>query len=509
MHRPSPFSASRRAFMIAATACVLLGAALPAAAQERIERWYRVELMGQKAGWMRELTETADGRITTTSESKISLARDAIPIVIEMDSAFVETVDGKPISMRSRQLMAAQEVVKEYTFGEAGVKEITMQGGRRTETDAERPAGEWLTPAAARVYFNQRLKAGAQEITVRTVTAENGLGPVTSKYTGLAPAKVTVRGHEIDAHRCDVELSMTPGMKSVEYVDGAGTMVKTETSLGGIKMVLTLSTQEDAAGEVKAPEIMINTFVKPDRVISKARTTASAVYVVSDPDALPDLPTTGAQGVERIDGKSARVRVASGVWAAAPEADLTDAAYLKASSMVDSSDEKIKGMAEKALAAAGDKTPAERAEILRRFAHAFIRSKNLGSGFASASEVARTKSGDCSEHGVFTAALLRAAGIPSRVAAGLIYADSFAGSKDIFGYHMWTQALIEVDGQRRWVDLDATLPDATPFDATHITLAVSALPEGELAASLASMATTLGRLSIKVEAVSQKPGAEK
>jgi transglutaminase-like putative cysteine protease len=250
---------------------------------------------------------------------------------------------------------------------------------------------------------------------------------------------------------------------------------------------------------------MVNTFVKPDKTISRARQSTRAVFVVSDPEALPDLPSTGAQSVERIDAKSARITVTRSSTAPAPAADSTDPAFTTASTMIDSNDEKIRSLATRALENAADKPAAERAELLRRFAHSYIRSKNLGVGFASASEVAQNRSGDCSEHGVFTAALLRAAGIPSRVASGLIYADAFAGSQDIFGYHMWTQALIEVDGQPRWIDLDATLPNDTPFDATHITLSVSALPEGELSSSMASMAATLGRLTIKVESVSHAP----
>ena len=44
--------------------------------------------------------------------------------------------------------------------------------------------------------------------------------------------------------------------------------------------------------------------------------------------------------------------------------------------------------------------------------------------------------------------MLRADGIPARVASGLVYADGFLGSRDIFGWHMWTQALI--DGVREF-----------------------------------------------------------
>jgi hypothetical protein len=505
MQSPRQASSPHRLLTLAATLALFLSQALPAAAQERVERWYRVEMMGQKAGWMHEVVETTDQTITSTSRSRMELARGALKISIEMDSTFVETPDGKPLSMRSRQILGAGEVIQDFTFADDGITHVTTQGGKRTERKAERPAGEWLTPAAGKSFFAQRFKANAADITLRTIDPQAGLTPVTSKYTNFTPAKIKVGDREIDARKCDVEVSITPGVKSSEFLDSEGTVVRSETLMGGLSVVMVLSNAEEAAGEVIAPEIMVNTFVKPDKTISRARQSTRAVFVVSDPEALPDLPSTGAQSVERIDAKSARITVTRSSTAPAPAADSTDPAFTTASTMIDSNDEKIRSLATRALENAADKPAAERAELLRRFAHSYIRSKNLGVGFASASEVAQNRSGDCSEHGVFTAALLRAAGIPSRVASGLIYADAFAGSQDIFGYHMWTQALIEVDGQPRWIDLDATLPNDTPFDATHITLSVSALPEGELSSSMASMAATLGRLTIKVESVSHAP----
>ena len=120
---------------------------------------------------------------------------------------------------------------------------------------------------------------------------------------------------------------------------------------------------------------------------------------------------------------------------------------------------------------------------------------------ASAAETARTRRGDCTEHGVLLAAMLRAAGIPSRVACGLIYVDGFVGSENIFGYHMWAEALLDVHGQPTWVDLDATLGPEAAFDAAHIALTVTALADGQPQDALVTLATIIGRLRIKVESV--------
>ena len=117
--------------------------------------------------------------------------------------------------------------------------------------------------------------------------------------------------------------------------------------------------------------------------------------------------------------------------------------HLKPSTMLRSDDPQIIGLVEQALLQVGaDAGPKEKAMALRRFVNDHVAEKDLSVGFATASEVARTGQGDCTEHAVLLAAMLRAEGIPSRVVSGLIYVDRFLGHRQVFGYHMWTQAWI-------------------------------------------------------------------
>ncbi len=75
-----------------------------------------------------------------------------------------------------------------------------------------------------------------------------------------------------------------------------------------------------------------------------------------------------------------------------------------------------------------------------------------------ATEVLRTRQGDCNEHTTLFTALARAAGIPSRVAIGLTYKDGF------FYYHAWPEVYLN-----KWVAIDPTLGQF-PADASHIRL---------------------------------------
>jgi transglutaminase-like putative cysteine protease len=482
------------------TSAVLL--AHPARGGEK-ERWYVVEMFGGKAGWMQAVEKEEGERITTSSRMKFSLSRGEAGVSIAIETEFVETLDGKPVSMKSVQKTGAMGITQEYTFQADGIELVSGQAGTTTKKRLPLPEGAWLPPAAAERYVQQRFKSGAKEIVVRTMDPSNGPTVVTATRTGFEPARVEVGGRSVEAIRTQVEVSIMPGVKSTEYVDAEGDLIRSETVMGGLNVVMVSATKEEALSEGKgpSPEVMLKTFIRPDKEIKDPRRVARASYVLSvEEGALPAVPETGSQRVEALGESSARVRVDAREFGAAPEGDAANAAYLRATTMCNSDDEEVRRLTARATQAAGE-DKADRAENIRKFVHRYISKKTLGVGFASASEVARNREGDCSEHGVLLAAMLRADGIPARVASGLVYAEGFAGERAIFGYHMWAQALLTVDGKARWVDLDATLPAGTPYDATHLTLGVSALEEGDLTSGMTSVATAMGRLRIAVEVV--------
>ena len=84
-------------------------------------------------------------------------------------------------------------------------------------------------------------------------------------------------------------------------------------------------------------------------------------------------------------------------------------------------------------------------------------------GVPNALEVLRVGQGDCNEHTALFVGLARAAKIPSRVAAGVVYSDRVSEEAAFF-YHAWPEVYFEEAG---WVPLDPTFGQF-PADATHI-----------------------------------------
>jgi transglutaminase-like putative cysteine protease len=308
----------------------------------------------------------------------------------------------------------------------------------------------------------------------------------------------------VPAEVWDTTISTLPGLVARSYVDEEGRTLRTSIPLmPGMEFTMIEADEQLARAQINAPELMLSTLIEPDRRIAGPRGLRRAAYRVTVAAAEPGamdivgdvaLPSTGFQRVtKQADGSylvSVNLDAEVDVAAAAPTNE-----FRRSTSVLNHEDPAIRALlAEASRGWAADAPPAVRAESLRQFVNTCIDDKALSVGFATASEVARTKQGDCSEHAVLLAALLRAAGIPSRTVTGVLYVEEFLGRRGVFGYHMWAQAW--VDG--RWLDLDAVLDANTPFDATHITLGTSAMAEATMTNDMVAVMPLIGRMSIQV-----------
>ncbi len=82
----------------------------------------------------------------------------------------------------------------------------------------------------------------------------------------------------------------------------------------------------------------------------------------------------------------------------------------------------------------------------------YVTNKSLSRSFDLASKVAATREGDCTEHAVLLAAILRRSGFPARVMLGTVLVTT-NGAPSAFG-HAW----VETFSRGSWKTADATLP---------------------------------------------------
>lgn len=473
-----------------------------AASSKATERWYVLLMQGQRAGWLKSVRSETPEQITSTSDVMLELKRDALKIRISMQTEFVETQDGKPISQQSTQKLGAMATTRRVRFLPDGSMEVTnlqpTPGGQPIKSTETRPAADkpWLTPAAAERFVAAELAKGAEKIVVTMMDPSLGEAPVTVTRTVLERTTAEAFGRTVPAVKWKSVIDSMASAEAIEYVGDDGETIRSEASVGGIALTQILADKDLALSKLNAPELLASMLVPVPQPIASPRETKLGSYIVTAKGELPELPSVAGQTFTRKGPDAGGITVRAGDdarEAVAPDKlAAVSAEYLKASPMLDTRDPEIIKLA--STIDLSKDSPAAAAERLRRFVHGFITAKDMSVGFATASEVCRTRNGDCTEHGVLLATLLRAKGIPARVTSGLIYVDEFGGQKNVFGYHMWTQALIE----GHWVNLDATLPDATPYDATHITLSTSSLNEGQVQNFLIANAPLIGRLKIEV-----------
>ncbi|MEM7577912.1 MAG: transglutaminase domain-containing protein [Planctomycetota bacterium] len=520
---------------------VLLGLGLvqpqPCAAgtDEPQETWYVVLLGDQRAGHVHRQTSREADRITTETSMRVRVGRGDAVIAITSDATFVETLAGEPVRAESSLGiggMGGQPITTTLDFLGESLRITTRQGDRISQIQRPAPTEAWLPPDAAMRDVQEQLTRGADRITVRTIDPAMGHEPFTMTMTIRGKERIELFGREAESVVWDAVSSNLPGVTMREYVDASGQALKSTVSLmPGMEMTVVAADRALALSDLEPPEIMAATLLEPlprSVPILEPRRTEHAEYIMTVPAdfTLPETPAQAIRDMVAIDDGNLCRQVRITVQSRPREADVEQlllheplidrrfrvarpselAAYREPSPLVDFNAESVRSLLHSFKQ---DERISERlqdavlAERLRQLVFETIEAKDLSVGFANATETAATRRGDCTEHAVLLAALLRSCDIPSRGVAGLVYVDEFLGQRGVFGFHMWTQAYLDPDGhegpaEAQWVDLDAALDPARPFDATHIALVLDDLNAASPLNQLVALTPVMGRLEVRV-----------
>ena len=370
------------------------------------------------------------------------------------------------------------------------VLEMTV-GGRKTKStlpwdpEAKSPAYQ------DRLLSEKPLKPGASH-TFKTFLPElTSFSTVKMVADDYGPVKL-LDGQQRQALKVRITESVMPTVTTRAYLDADGEVLKTERDLLGMTMT-TYSVPKDVALEAIAGaelDFAVSTLVKVSR-IRDAHQSKKIVYQITIPGDDPGrhIVSGPTQQVVRTSADSAQVTVTAlpiprfaRLRKTAPEF-LADTRYLQ------HSDARVR---EHARHAAGNETdPGRIAVQMERYVYEHLAKKNFSTALASAAEVAEKLEGDCTEHAVLLAAMLRAAKIPSRIAVGVVYVDRL----ESFGGHMWTEAFIG----DQWIPLDATL-GLGGIGAGHIKLGESSFADDDTSPFLTflPLMDVLGKIQIEV-----------
>jgi len=485
------------------------------------ERWYVVMMedpqSGQFAqcGYMHAITKTVEDQVQSQMKIKFEIRRGTVSVQMTQEQNFVETPEGAPLSFRFVSAIGKDPETLNGTVKDGRVLLVAEQYGREKDRNwydfdpaIRFPWGQALeqrrhglapgTKYTLKSYEPALQKDGALEMHCEVMKREKK--EVLGKELELTRIRSILNIGDVSEDGAAAALSNAQIESDVWVSDDFNPAIMT-MNMGIMKMKMFETTKEEAMKRGAPPEMFFETFVHTNRTIGKdAKLVELRLRLKKDaPGSVPNLPDTEMQDVERKTARESTVSIARNDWKKARSvkspAEYPDAVQpmLNASTLCDSKDAKIRRLSKRTVR--GKSTPAEKADALRKFASEYITDKNLDVGFATASDVVRNRSGDCSEHAVFLAALCRAAGIPARGVSGIVEvpAPYLERGKSAFGYHMWTQVYIGDE----WLDIDAALQQ-TDCEPNRVALSIMPLGDEGLASAVASLIPLLGRLEIDV-----------
>ena len=481
--------------------CLAVAQESKPAAPAKEESWQVIYLSGQRIGFAHSVTETVkqDGRdvVRTSSDSHMTIKRFGQSLVMKQTVATEESTNGDLFNFRYE--MANPPATSTSTKGKVEGKELklvqTVNGKPKESVQVWRP--EVKSPAYQdRVLKSSPLKPGETRSFEAFMPDFGKVATIKLVAVDFEDAAL-LDGKKQRLLKVKLTQSLVPGLVLNGWVDHKGETLKSSTNMLGVEMETYQVSKDEALKAIDGAELdlAISTLVKVKR-IPNAHETKKIVYLVTTLGQNPEdaLPSGGNQTVKKTGDETGELTITAAPIPDRATLQPVAAEFTAASQYLQRDDELVQDHAKKA---AGDATdPAQIARRMEQYVQKTLTKKDFSTAMASAGEVAKTLQGDCTEHAVLLAAMLRVKGIPSRVAVGLVYVDLKETSA--FGGHMWTEA--NLNGQ--WIPLDATLGRGGT-GAAHIKLSDSSLSDDGPAAisSFAPLMLVIGQLKIDVKSV--------
>ena len=466
--------------LLSAAVCDAQTSKTPAVDEPPIESWQVIHINNQRAGYQygRERVELRDKRKVIVSESNmfVSLNRFGQKSRISTALRTEETESGELLRFSFELKNPPSQGTT--TVGVVSGAELELTSTVAGRTDKRRIA--WETDAKSPAYPDRRLrekplKAGESQTFKVYVPEFNKFSQQHFAADEQRPIKL-LDGKEASLLRVQVTFSAIPENKPRQFVDADWRTKVMENEMAGLVFRAYDVPRDIALQVIAGPELdlAISTLLRIDPPIADAHRKKRIVYRISMKEESPErfFAVGETQQLKRVSEKDKSDPTIELTVAAKPIPPVNsrpvraDDIYLAATRYLQTRDPLVIEHAERA--AGGETDPSRIATRLEKYVHDKIKKKNFSTAMASAGEVAKSLEGDCTEHAVLLAALLRARKVPSRIAAGLVYVESM----NSFGGHMWTEAFLAGE----WIPLDATLGRGG-IGAAHLKMADSAMDE--------------------------------
>lgn len=442
---------------------------------EEREEWMGIYAQGQKIGHTSTRISRAEGGWLLEERASLRLSLLGIPREVR-NTTTVEASEGFLLrGFRTRVESGPTRFEAEGKLKESELSVEIRSAGRVREVRVPLKEIPWLPQTLRYMLLLQGpLKVGQRFRLPMIDPLTLSLEPM--EIVVEARDRMHLGGGEVDTFRLAY---FWAGLHSKAWVSLEGEVIR-EEGFGGLSMVK--ENREQALGEgwamgkgvdlFRAMAVPAEPFLDEPRRISYLKVRFSGA----------DLSNFSMGGIrQRRSGREVEVTkedIKKATSYDLPHPRSEDlAGFLKTTPLIQSDDPGIVAASQEALQ--GEMDALKGVERILAWVHQNLE-KIPTVSVPSAVEVLKTRQGDCNEHAVLFAALARAAGIPAKVCAGILYQEGR------FYYHAWNEVFLG-----HWFSLDPLLGQF-PADATHIKFV-----EGELE-SQAKLVSLMGNLKAEI-----------
>lgn len=420
------------------------------------ELWLKISLQGNKLGYAAYSRVLENGGYR--SESTMVLNSKILGTALAMRMSTITWADAKGNPLRSETITqsAGRQQVLKAKFLTDGIQIDLDNNGQKSRKTLPLPKDGSVIDDPTQMVLAGTLPLDKPiKIYILDPTTV-ALVPNEVVYKGKGTT--TFGGKTVESHIIEVR---DPRATTTLYVSAKGDLIH---AVGPMGMTMQPTDRDDAIAENTEKggvlDLALATALVPSKPLERPLATKKLQLTISGVD-LRGIPSDGHQTVKKVEegwqitvhpvSRNPKPSTLSAAGKAQPD-------WLKPDLHVPSQSPTFRSLAKKIVGDAKDVLTASgriKAHVLK------MMRPNAGIGvLRDASEVLETKEGVCRDYAILTATLCRAAGIPTKLASGLVSLDGR------FYYHAW----VEVWDGNAWYAVDSTRSEPN-VSATHIKLA--------------------------------------
>jgi hypothetical protein len=441
---------------------LVLAALLMAVMAAAEEQFLGIYMGGNKIGYSSYNTHPdmyGDKKVVRTdSKTVLDASLLTAALKMRMEGTTWATSAGKPLRMNFMMTSSGRTQKIVALFNSKTVEIDVSNGGQQNHMSLPIPGDGTIVDDPLELVVAGKIHAGGK----KTIYV---LDPTTVSFMKtdvvvVGPRSTTLNGKAVSGTLVQI---VDPRITMDVYISAKGDLIKAEA----IGMVMVPESRAVAMNNTAKPgyqpttDLAFATKIRTDKKITDPADLTGLTLRLTGKD-LSRLPSDEHQSVKKegagwvIDVHPPKLPTSDSLTIA--EVGKQKPEWLKATLNIPSNSSTFKELSATVLKGETKVIPA--ALAVRGYVYSIMR-PNAGIGvLRDATEVLSSKEGVCRDYAILTATLMRASGIPARLASGVV---NWQGD---FFYHAW----VEIWDGSKWIGVDSTVPQKQ-MSASHVKLA--------------------------------------